>query len=335
MLSGDALKKIGPIIATEVVCSGDSSWIVCGGRGGLAVLCAPGGRGVSGGIGPSFAGLTPDMAFKNIGDYRWVSKLVCDDGMLYVMSDSFLDRIDLAASDFGAGRLATTRLIDTERRDGVLAGSILFDCVISSKLALVGTGLGLYRSSNNQDVRTMHENSANAWQQVSLPGERLPVPQLIAHSYTGRSQDVARGCGGTLYVLVAFQGYGYAALSRLSISPVDENGVTNTTVQGVPDLFFKDNPASFMRFGGYRNHVAVDGARFFSVHNKDVRYKTFMTLPRISYEREPRTGNRFSGEVRHNVPLDISPDAMINAVVQDCVSGCWLVAGDFGVRANE
>ena len=113
--NGAILDELRPINAAEIGANDTHGWIFVGGVNGLAVLCNSDGSGWQLNEGLDYD-LEPirNMAFKRIGNYKFVRKIIADKQFLYVLTDTVLDRIDLNTIDFtlDADELVVTPLAD-------------------------------------------------------------------------------------------------------------------------------------------------------------------------------------------------------------------------------
>ncbi len=133
-IQGGALNAVGPVVTAAIgvntipLRNRDSiqeGYLFVGGSRGLAVLTAPDGSGwnTASGLGPNFAGLTNGMAFKTLGDYSFVRRLIVDGNFLYVVSAKRIDRIDLStAPTFTATTVASQLSLVFDKNDTILDG---------------------------------------------------------------------------------------------------------------------------------------------------------------------------------------------------------------------
>lgn len=329
-ISGGELKQLNFINAAEIATAGDKAWLFVGGNGGLAVLTRDDGAGWDDppGLGSGFAGLQIGTEFKKISSYKYVQKLVYDDAFLYVLTNIKLDRIDLLNSNFATGDLVVTTIAAVGVTPRISNCSTLFDLIISEKLGLLATSDGLFRIANGKDIRTAH---ATDWKQVSIPEGCGSVIQLCALSKTGREQDVARFVGGDLYALVAYSGKNRAQTNRFSIKPVDNEEITDETIQPLPDLFVKNISSYFVSFGQFRNWIVSDGALFFHEINRNLCDDPAIYL----LSGRARSGIRFLADKNPPIPLTFHDACFLLPLVRNSATGAWLLAGNDGLRINE
>ena len=107
-IAGGILDELQIIKETTITRLNNAGYLFVGGTHGLAVLVNNQGFSWDAriGLGNNLRGLVAGTAFKKIGSYKFIRKLICDDehGLLYVLSDSTFDRIDIGASNFNHGR---------------------------------------------------------------------------------------------------------------------------------------------------------------------------------------------------------------------------------------
>lgn len=318
-ISGGALSDLGPIIAATLGVNTvtNQGYLFVGGACGLAVLAQPNGTGWSTltGLGKQFEGLADGMQFIALGDYSFVRKLIFDNGFLYVLTDTQLDRIDIAASDFATGTLSAVTvatLSDVAQKE---IGTLL-DVLVSGKCALIGSSTGLWRVGNGADIRTAIDSADAAWTQVSIP-QGVPVVQYMqAISNSAVPNSWAQGVGN-LYINDAYRGLDWAQVNRYTIADVATDPITDNTVLPLPDIVVEGILSPFREFSGFRNIIMYDGADLFSTRDR------FQITPPIVYDWA------------FALPLSIANGSIVSSMVRSSASGAWIVAGDFGLRVNE
>jgi hypothetical protein len=318
-ISGGVLSDIGPIIVATLGVNNNTNqgYLFVGGAYGLAVLAQTDGSGWSTltGLGKQFDGLTSGMQFIALGDYSFVRKLIFDNGFLYVLTDTQLDRIDIAASDFATNTLSVVTVATLSDVAQTTAGTLL-DLLVSGKFALIGTSTGLWRVGNSADIRTATDSADVAWTQVTIP-EGVPVVQYMqAISDSSLANSWAEGVGN-IYVNDAYRGFDWAQVNRYTIADVTTDPITNNTILPLPDMLVQNILTAFRAFNGFRNIIMYDGADLFSTRDR------FQVTPPAVYDWEL------------TLPLNIAKGSIISSIVRSSASGAWIVSGDFGLRVNE
>ncbi len=166
-ISGGELNKIGFITSSTVVADGTNGWLVVGGSSGLAILTKPDGSGWDGAIGleRDFVGLANDMAFKILGNFKNIKKLVAIDNRLYVLTNNMLDRIELAPASIQSGELNSTTIAHAQ--EGSFTSTDFFsDFIISEPIGTLATSNGLFASSSSSNVATAAHPNDISWQVV-------------------------------------------------------------------------------------------------------------------------------------------------------------------------
>lgn len=330
-ISGGLLSTIGAIIGATIGVNDmtNQGYLFVGGACGLAVLAQADGSGWSTltGLGKQFAGLVSGMRFISLGDYTFVRKLIFDEGFLYVLTDTQLDRIDIAASDFATGTLSVVTvatLADIHKKN---IGTLL-DVVISGKFALLGSSTGLWRVGNGADIRTAAESAAVAWTSVAIP-EGVPVVQYMQTiSSSAVSNSWAEGVGN-LYINDAYRGFDWSQINRYTVADVLNNPIDNNTILPLPDIIVKNILTAFSTFGNFRNITLYDGADLFSTRDRaEIDPPMFSrervcVAPLVVYNRNTP------------LPLNIDESSIVSSMVRSSASGAWIIAGDFGLRVNE
>lgn len=341
-ISGGVLNKIGPVVCAEIAADtlggADNAWLAVGGVGGLAILADASGDGwsESAGLGPNFAGLVSGMSFKQVGNYSFVRKLLCDDNFLYVLTDKQLDVIDLNASNFSTGSSVSFTLA-TLPALGLQNNDTLIDFIVSNKFALLATSKGLFRVGDSKNIAQAQNPYDAGWTPVPLPQTVGPATQLFPITSSGRSQDFATDGGSNVYVLNAYVGSNEAQLARYTVSDVSSSAVSPFTIMQVlnsyPNIINPSLPiqAPLVFYYGFRDIFATDGASFFNARSRNLNVDPFVNL--VIGMLRGSAGN--DQNVYTINPLNIATANHLTQIVRDFASGNWLVAGDFGLRVNE
>ena len=325
-IQGGALGDIGPISAAEIArdgTAGSNGYLFVGGTQGIAVLSNADGTGwdATSGLTDGFGGLTAGMTFKKINyPYQYVRKLINDGQYLYVLTNNTFDRIDLTATNVGLGVIQPITLARNDQLGLVTERGTFLDALVSDKLALLATSKGLLK--NSVDIQSAVNSDNVNWQLQPLPEGDGAARQIFAVSGNGRSQDVATGDGGYVYVLSAFRGNNQAYAFRYA--------VTGTSVEKIPDLFVRDIPSYFVGFGEFRNQFATDGVLYFSSRNKTEFEDAVVTT--LNSTVGIRGGRAFPTSIKTATTLG---GTIVSGIVRNSATGSWLVVGDNGVRINE
>ncbi len=261
--------------------------------------------------------------FVRVGDYRFVKKLMYDNGYLYVLTDKMLDRIDVRASSFATNQLVRVRLASVNQLDGFTQYSSFNDCIVSEKMALLATSHGLLRVGNGENIADPQLRDAQlSWQEVELEGDIKGVVRLTAISATGKEEDVARYCGGHVYAIAGYIGKDRARINRLYVSSTTNAPINDDAVARLPGYLGKKIGDAYASFKSFRDIFMTDG-----ILNISARYQNDDTGP-LSLT------NGFHKENIIMVP-DAESASRIVGVRRDPLTGSLLVAGDFGIRILE
>ncbi len=317
---GGMLDQLKPLTCAEIGATATNGWFFVGGVNGVALLCDEQGKGwpMPEGLDKSLRGLRAGMAFKKIGDYRWVKKLICDEQFLYVLTDSYLDRVDLRLLE-STGTCLATRLADMHDLAHAQQG-ILYDVIISEKFAVIAHSGGLSRVGNGRDIRC-HDVGSLDWTAVALPGSLGPAVCMNVVSQTGRPQDAARGCASQLYVITGISGKDRAHLHRLVIHSVLDRAIDDNTLAVVQDNGTQEGFSWFANLGMFSSLFATDGTIFFTAFDKK--------------NKKPLSLISAFGPTRTKIPLPFAEGTRITSIIREQETGKWLIAGDFGLIAHD
>ena len=325
-ITGGELANLGALQAAEIardgLDNGPNGYLFVGGTRGVAVLCNASGLGwdTTTSLSNNFGGLVAGMSFKPVGNYSFVRSLIADQGYLYILTDSVFDRIDLNASDFATNTLVVNHLATSDMFASAAGYGAFTSVVVSDNLAVLGTSTGLFRIVNGFSVRTITTPSKLNWTSIPLPLGIIPPTQLYAYSVSGRTQDVARGMGGLLYVLDTFIGQNNGRIHRFQITDAS-SGVTNTTVLPIQD--YNGNVlAYYANTFGYRDIFYIDGSVALNSRNTNLPFT-------LLFENGFGAGITIMNQNQLNGAL------VISAIERNSASGSFVVGADSGLFINE
>ena len=327
-LSGGELDELSVIKAATITCIGNAGYIFVGGTKGLAILANDKGYSfdASEGLGNNLSGLYSGTTCKKIGSYSFIRKLICDHdrGLLYVVSDTQLDRIDLHASNFITGDIAATTLLSYNEKNY----GMLFDAVISRSFGIIATSKGLYCTEAGTDIRTAQNATDLVWQRVDLPDGLPTVRQLFCVTVSGNEQDITTGKGGNLYVLNTDKSKQKAQVYRFTINTSQPDYYT---LELLPDFFVKDVPSYFAQLSNYRTWIYSDGALFFSERDKHSENNPILTL----LAPQHRGYQKFGINNHTIVPIDLKKASILQPILRSSASGAWLLAQNTMLTIHE
>lgn len=330
-ISGGVLDAIGPIVASAIGVNSvtNNGYLFVGGAYGLAVLAQPNGTGWStlNALSTNLAGLAAGMRFATLGNYCFVRKLIFDEGFLYVLTDTQLDRIDVAASDFATGTLSVVT-VATLADIGCVDNGTLFDAAVSHSFALLASSNGLYRVGNGVDIQTVPDNFSVGWTDVVVPEGMPVVQQLQPIASNSLPNGFAKTANGNVYILDAYAGLDIAQENRYTVQSVVGQPISSSTIAPLPDMKVKNILTSFYSFNQYVHLINFDGTDNFSA--RDRRFITTTILRKKLFTAAPFVYDRGVP-----VPLGIEDASSVSAIIRSSASGAWLISGDFGLRVNE
>ena len=330
-ISGGVLDNIGPIVASAIGVNNltNNGYLFVGGAYGLAVLAQPDGTGWStlNALSTDFAGLTAGMSFITLGNYCFVRTLIFDEGFLYVLTDTQLDRIDVAASNFATGTLSVVT-VATLADIGCPENGTLLDVAVSHSFALLASSNGLYRVGNGADIQTAPDNVAVEWSEVVVPEGEQVVQQIQTIASNSLPNGFAKTANGNVYILDAYMGLDTAQENRYTVQSVVAQPIDSNTIAPLPDLKVKDILTAFNRFNMFVSLINFDGTDNFSARNRKLIANIAVRDELFSVE--PFVRNR---DIR--LPLGIEDASLVSAITRSSASGAWMITGDFGLRVNE
>ena len=322
-VSGGALDELGSIQAATIATNGSISWVVVGGMQGLAVLAAPDGTGwcSAHGIGTHFRGLNQPLQFKKIGTYKYIKKLIADHSNVYIVTNTRIERICLTKEAIKNNAFTADVVVDSPNNS-------IFDCVISGPLAILATAQGLL--FNNDGFIDLDIAQEISWKRVELPLARGAVSKIFAVSSTGLSTGVSNQ--GQLYVSVGDFTLNSSTIYRLYVHDIYKEGITDCSVELIPDHLFFNKPFPMISFNSFRDCFATDGAQYLSARSRHLGEQPFLQAITPAHIKNQLA----SDAVSYTIPLNIGKSSKkITGIVQNSATGNWLIAGDFGLRIHN
>lgn len=333
-ISGGELNKIGFITSADIISDGTNGWLVVGGSAGLAILAKPDGSGWNATVGleRDFVGLTNDMSFKILGNYKNIKKVVAIDNRLYVLTNNMLDRIEITSASIEFNQINNINIAHAQ--EGPFTSTDFFsDVIISEPLGTLATSNGLFTTPSTSNIATAIHHNDILWQVVSLPEVAGtfcgfgPVSRLLAISPNGFETGVSKN--GNIYALNGYVGYNEAQVYRFFVN--QNNGASSNALLLFPDMFILNKPTFYINLEDYRNYFITDGAI-----NAISRSSYAGSSPKLWLLNYPlRSGQRFAAKNPTLLDLSIQQCKSIGRLTRDSASGSWLIYGDFGIRINQ
>ncbi len=318
-LSGGVLDELGSILAAAIVTDGAYSWIAVGGMHGLAILQAADGTGWCSqqGLGTHFNGLNKPMAFRKIGAYKQIKKLIANGNQLYVLTNTSMERITLNSDVIQNNAVNSVRIAHE-------ANNAFFDCVMYGPLAIIATAQGLFFNTSGSIVY-------NTLEEISWKKIKLPIAGVVSKIFAVSSKSHA-GCQGQLYISVGALTHNSTMVYRLYVHDVYQEGITDHAVELIPDHQFFNKPFPLVSFNSFRDYFATDGAHYFSARSRHLNELPFLQAVTLPHIKNQLAIDAYS----YTIPLYIGKSAKkINGIVQNSATGNWLIAGDFGLRIHN
>ncbi len=182
-----------------------------------------------------------------------VKKLVYDDGYLYILTDTTLERIDLQKPSAEPTTIATVATIWPKNPQQ----KIFNDLIVSDTLALLATNDGLLINSNGNTIQKDHQVS---WQPVALHGHHAyAITQLIPVTKTGVENDFAKYPVSNIYLLIGGEGNGPSYLSRCAVYAPRNGEITPDCVQPFEDPSLHNRTSHFAQLAPNCYQYTSDG----------------------------------------------------------------------------
>lgn len=327
-ITGGVLDEIGDITCAQIAHNETDCWLIVGGTGGVAILTTNEGRGwlYQQGLQNSFMGLSGDMSFKKIGNYRYIRKLMSDDSYLYILSRDTFDRFQISADNImRSGVIGMTTLATPHTTPG---GGKFVDAGVSGPLTLLGTTAALLRTGNHTDVRYALGKDDIEWVTVDL-SQPTSIVKLFFVSSTGHENGFS--LGGQVFVLNGSLSDNRAQIHRFFIDNSAKHGITDTIIQRLPDKCFKDQYVSFINLSSFRTIFATDGCISMVGRGRHLNKQPFVQILPTDHVggalRDPK--------LMYEIPLNLTDANTITAIIKNSASGSWMISGDFGVRIHQ
>jgi hypothetical protein len=311
-VSGGELDTICPLTSVAIATTDNQNLLFIGGTQGLAILAWPNQQE------QLLSDIPIGSMIKHIGDYRFIRKLIADKQFLYILTDTYLDRLDITDFDATAGNITPVRLAYAPQITGQQY-AIFYDCLISDQLCLLAHSNGLSRVGNSKDIRTDTQQTLD-WKAVSIPNAG-PVIALTAITQTGNPTDLASCVASQLYAITGSVSKNTARLNRFTIYNFRETEVCDTTIMPLNDYTAQNVKLGFANLGAYSSLFATDGSLFLTALNR-------------KKSKNPALLTGF-GKSRNAIPLKLDGASHITRIIRSKKWGNWLVAGDFGLVIND
>jgi hypothetical protein len=326
VMTDEALEHLGSITCSTIITDGKQSWLVVGGVHGVAVLAQKNGCGWNNepGLLPHFEGLVSEMNFKKFGTYKYVKKLMSDDNNLYILTNSTFEKVRITAEIVNGQIEGNSILASSHQIKGAF-----FDMGVSGPLAVLATSQGLLINGSGTDIRFDDQEEMN-WKSIYLPYAKGSVYNLFFVSSNGQSNGF--GHQGQLYASVGSLAENQTTVYRLYVHDVFTEGVTDKSVELLPDHIFANQPFPLFSLNTFRDHFITNGAYYFSTQSRQAYER-----PSLHMLSLPNIKSMISREAPYyGLPLNIGKRTKkITAVTQNSATGNWLIGGDFGLRIHN
>lgn len=306
----DSFGKIGIPTCVQIGISDDQGWLFIGGTAGVAKMVNAEGNGWQMPQGLSDVKELQGMHAEPIGNYSMVRKLLFDQGFLYVLTDTCLDRIDLRTNQ--SVQLATTTQLCDQRY------ALFYDVIISDKCALLATSAGLYRVGNGKSI-LRDDSSTLDWMPVDVPEATDLSLFLLPVSKSGNLHDWAKGAG-QIYIITGTYTKKGAHIHRFAVQDVVDHEITDDTISPVPDFVFKDRITDIGSLLVCSDCFSTDGL-FYLAPYRQKKTRAMIVCNGLT-------------RARTMINLDLAVEDTITCISRNSMHGNWLVAGSFGLKTN-
>ena len=326
-MSGGALANLGAITSAIIIKETTyGGYLVIGGTGGLAVLRATNGHGWSPDLQKSFNSIN-GFSWVALGNYSNIRKLAIDGQNLYVLTNQTFDRIPAVQLQ---GNTLTPYTLATQNSFPFSLYCSFSDMVVSGNFAALATSTGLYTTGTGGVIATGTTTSSALWTSFAFSQGPYPVTRLIPFTSTGFEYDLAKnGVGGELDVLASFVGQGLTTLYRLTVSDAT-GGVTNTTIQNIPDGIIANVAGPYANFGQYQNFYSTDGGLFLISRSQYLVQPTSLE----SLPIEMGLGVGYIARHATSIPFITGP-SRVASMVRNSALGSWIIPTNNAMQILE
>lgn len=306
----DSFKMVGTPTCAQIGISNEHGWLFIGGTHGLARMVNSQGSGWRMPNGLADVEELRTSKAERVGDYAMLRKLLFDQGQLYVLTDTYLDRIDLETNCIT--RLADVQTLCNQRY------ALLYDVIISDKCALLATTAGLYRVGNGKDIRHDDVTALN-WTLVPIP-EASDLPLfLLPVSNTGNPHDWAKW-PGQVYVITGSYTKKGAHVHRFAVQDVCHQPINDDTIKPVADYVYWERISDIGSLLDCSDCFVTDGLSYLAPFR----------------QKKSRALILYNGltKARSLINLELQVEDTITSITRNSMHGNWLIAGSFGLKTN-
>jgi hypothetical protein len=261
--TGGQLDNSGAIITAAIgFIENTDCWLIVGGSNGVFILSKNNGCGCGTNLlRNNFEGLTSDMSWKKIGNFKNVKKIISQNNFLYIVSNDSIDQIKLYPENIIKGENIIIKNLAKASNFSSTEYPSFNDGLFSGNAWIIASNNGLYNYINNK------------WEKINLPGGSYAPLYLFPISANGNPDDWAKGkaldlnnrkqISGNIYLATTSIPTHQSEIYRLIVYGSDD-GVTENTIQILNNFFLQNQPTYYINPGSELLSIIGDGAAWYT-----------------------------------------------------------------------
>lgn len=265
VFQGGVLEESGVLWTSDLAFTNNDAWLVAGGSNGVFILSDEDGNGTGVSLlQANFTGLGENQSWRQLGSFGVVRKIVPSLGVLFVIEEQTIWRIEMTKENISKGRNCTVKkILSVLDLPNANIYSSFIDGLVSLNNILIASSCGLFAYSNIN----LSQGGEISPTQIILPEcfQAQPI-SLYPVTYNGCHLDWAHGASqevcGNIYVLATSLSNHYSMIYRLvSYGNEDSNEIK---IKLLPNFFINNIPTYYYNPELEILSIASDGASLFS-----------------------------------------------------------------------
>jgi hypothetical protein len=325
---GGELDNAGAIVTAAIgFIENTDCWLIVGGSNGLFILSNSDGTGCGKTLlKNNFEGLTPEMSWKKIGNFKNIKKIVAQNNYLYVVSNDSVDQINIYPENIKKGLKIEIKNLAKASDFSLTEYPSFNDGIFSGNAWIIASNSGLYSFINNK------------WKKIELPGGEYSPLYLFPISANGNPDDWAKGkpldsnnrkqVSGNIYLATTSIPTHQSEVYRLIVYGTDD-GVTASSIKILNNFFLQNQPTYYVNPGSELLSIIGDGAAWYthSILSTGLVYRGYIGLLNPFLE----TGIANQKTEINLVATNIDLNEYMGPICYSSGFGLWLGANKSGV----